>query len=262
MSPSPRDPREARATGLDTPLSARRRRIPRLSPNPDAFGEWTEGIARFMGTPQFLLWMTLFCLFWVGWNSYGPEDLRFDSAALGFTALTLMLSLQASYAAPLLLLAQNRQDDRDKVALREDRDRAERNLADTEYLTREISGLRLVLQDVATRDYVRGELRGVQEDLVDELREAIREEVRAELRAEAAGPAAAEPAPKAKQKPKKKAKSRDRDGMRSEAEDTGTTTLAIIAAQEAAEEAAARDRAGEGTPGGSHAAPRGEGPDA
>ena len=84
----------------------------------------------------------------------------------------------------------------------------------------------------------------------------------AQLRAEAAGPAAAEPAPKDKQKPKKKAKSRDRDGTRSEAEDTGTTTLAIIAAQEAAEEAAARDRAGEGTPGGSHAAPRCEGPDA
>lgn len=246
MAPSPRDAREARPTGLDTPMSARQRRIPRLSPNPDAFGEWTEGIARFMGTPQFLLWMTLFCLFWVGWNSYGPEGLRFDSAALGFTALTLMLSLQASYAAPLLLLAQNRQDDRDKVALREDRDRAERNLADTEYLTREISGLRLVLQDVATRDYVRGELRGVHEDLVEELRGAIRKEVRAELRAEGADAPATEPAPKPK---KKKAKSRDRDGARTEAEDTATTTLAIIAAQEAAEQAAAR-----GSGHGSHAA--------
>ncbi|MDY6054576.1 DUF1003 domain-containing protein [Micrococcus sp.] len=189
MPPTSRDPRETRATGLDTPLSARRRRIPRLSPNPDAFGEATEGIARFMGTPQFLVWMTLFCAGWLGWNTWGPEHLRFDSADLGFTALTLMLSLQASYAAPLLLLAQNRQDDRDKVALREDRDRAERNLADTEFLTREISGLRLVLQDVATRDFVRGELRGVNEDILSQLREVIREEVRAEMLAASASSA-------------------------------------------------------------------------
>lgn len=243
---------ERRTAGLDTPTGLRHGMWNRLRPNPDAFGQLTEGFARFMGTPQFLLWMTLFCLFWVGWNSYGPQNLRFDDAAIGFTALTLMLSLQASYAAPLLLLAQNRQDDRDKVALREDRDRAERNLADTEYLTREISGLRLVLQDVATRDYVRGELRGVHEDLVEELREAIREEVRAELRAEGADAPAAEPAPKPK---KKKSKSRDRDGARPEAEDTGTTTLAIIAAQEAAEQAAAR-----GSGHGSHAADDGTGP--
>lgn len=170
MSPTSRDARPSRGTGLDTPLSASGRRVPRLNPNPDAFGEATEGIARFMGTPQFLVWMTLFCAFWLGWNTFGPEDWRFDSRELGFTALTLMLSLQASYAAPLLLLAQNRQDDRDKVALREDRDRAERNLSDTEFLTREISGLRLAVQEVATRDFVRGELRGVQEDLREELR--------------------------------------------------------------------------------------------
>ncbi len=61
-----------------------------------------------------------------------PDELRFDDAALGFTALTLMLSLQASYAAPLILLAQNRQDDRDRVQIEQDRQRAERNLADTE----------------------------------------------------------------------------------------------------------------------------------
>ena len=129
MTQTARDLRPGRGTGLDTPLSASGRRVPRLAPNPDAFGEATEGIARFMGTPQFLVWMTLFCAAWLGWNTFGPMEWRFDSAELGFTALTLMLSLQASYAAPLLLLAQNRQDDRDKVALREDRDRAERNLA-------------------------------------------------------------------------------------------------------------------------------------
>lgn len=244
MSQTLRSPRETRATGLDTPLSARRRRIPRFSPNPDAFGEATEGIARFMGTPQFLVWMTMFCLLWVGWNTFGPEGLRFDRADLGFTALTLMLSLQASYAAPLLLLAQNRQDDRDKVSMREDRDRAERNLADTEYLTREISGLRLVLQDVATRDFVRGELRGAQEDLMSELRESVREEIRAEMRADLlASPEDSAAANAGQPKKAKKKKSRERDGGRGpegDGEDTPTTTLAIIAAQEAADEAAAR----------------------
>ncbi|MCG7421815.1 DUF1003 domain-containing protein [Micrococcus porci] len=234
MPQSPRDPRDTRATGLDTPMRARERVMPRLTPNPDAFGEWTEGIARFMGTPQFLLWMTLFCLVWVGWNSYAPEPWRFDSAALGFTALTLMLSLQASYAAPLLLLAQNRQDDRDKVALREDRDRAERNLADTEFLTREISGLRIALQDMATRDYVRGELRAMNEDLVAALREVVREEVREELRAEEAGPAVA---PKPKEKSKKK--SSRREPGRPDGTEAHTTTLAIIAAQEAADQGGA-----------------------
>ncbi|GAA1357809.1 DUF1003 domain-containing protein [Arthrobacter rhombi] len=154
-------------SGLDTPLGARARWWPRLSPNPDAFGKATEGFARFMGTPAFLVYMSVFCVFWLAWNTWGPQSLRFDSAALGFTALTLMLSLQASYAAPLLLLAQNRQDDRDKVSFTEDRNRAERNLNDTEYLTRELAALRIVLRDVATRDYVRSELRSALEELVE-----------------------------------------------------------------------------------------------
>ena len=159
---------EQRKTGgLDTPLSARARFFPRFNPNPDAFGSTTEKFARFMGTPQFLVYMTIFCLFWLAWNTWAPAGWRFDSAALGFTALTLMLSLQASYAAPLLLLAQNRQDDRDRVSLTEDRTRAERNLYDTEYLTRELASLRLAMQDVATRDYVRSELRNVLEELLE-----------------------------------------------------------------------------------------------
>ena len=154
-------------SGLDTPLGARARLWPRVSPNPDAFGKATEGFARFMGTPAFLVYMSIFCIVWLAWNTWGPDSLRFDSAALGFTALTLMLSLQASYAAPLLLLAQNRQDDRDKVSLTEDRNRAERNLYDTEYLTRELAALRIALRDVATRDYVRSELRSALEELVE-----------------------------------------------------------------------------------------------
>jgi len=160
--------------GLDTPRAARQRLFPRFTPNPDAFGKATENFARFMGTPQFLMWMTVFCLVWLGWNTWAPPQWRFDSIDLGFTLLTLMLSLQASYAAPLLLLAQNRQDDRDRVALREDRQRAERNLYDTEYLTRELAALRIALRDVATRDFVRSELRSVLEELLEspELSEA------------------------------------------------------------------------------------------
>ena len=156
-----------RTDGLDTPRTARTRWLPRLSPNPDAFGHATENFARFMGTPQFLLYMTVFCLVWLGWNTWGPQALRFDSVALGFTLLTLMLSLQASYAAPLLLLAQNRQDDRDRVSMRQDRERAERNLMDTEYLTREIAELRIAVREVATRDYVRSEIRSLLEDLLE-----------------------------------------------------------------------------------------------
>ncbi|MGX5671318.1 DUF1003 domain-containing protein, partial [Kocuria rhizophila] len=81
------------------------------------------------------------------------------SRALHFLLLTLFVSLQPSYAAPLLLLAQNRQDDRERVVAEEDRKRGQQNLADTEYLTREIESLRIALREVATRDYVRSELR-------------------------------------------------------------------------------------------------------
>lgn len=157
----------AEKNSLDTPRAARSRFFPRFSPNPDAFGKATEGFARFMGTPQFLVYMTIFCVFWLAWNSWAPADWQFDQQALGFTLLTLMLSLQASYAAPLLLLAQNRQDDRDRVALEQDRQRAERNLADTEYLTRELAALRVALREVATRDYVRAEMRSLLEDIIE-----------------------------------------------------------------------------------------------
>lgn len=122
-----------------------------------------------MGTPWFLVALTLFCVAWIAWNTAAPENLRFDSAANGFTALTLMLSLQASYAAPLILLAQNRQDDRDRVQIEQDRQRAERNLADTEYLAREVVALRMALTDVSeqvvTRDVLRQELKALLEDL-------------------------------------------------------------------------------------------------
>jgi uncharacterized membrane protein len=94
-----------------------------------------------------------------------PRDLQFDSHVTNFTLLTLILSLQASYAAPLILLAQNRQDDRDRVQIEQDRQRAERNLADTEYLAREVVALRLAMQDMATKDFIRAELRSLLEEL-------------------------------------------------------------------------------------------------
>lgn len=152
---------------LDTPRNGARFALKLPTMNAEAFGALSERFARFMGTPHFLVYMTIFVVVWLGWNTFMPESAQFDPRALNYTLLTLILSLQASYAAPLILLAQNRQDDRDRVSLEQDRQRAERALADTEYLAREVAALRIALRDVSTRDYVRSELRG----LVEELRE-------------------------------------------------------------------------------------------
>ena len=138
---------------------------PRPNRSRDRFGRFTEAIARGMGTPWFLLGLTIFAIVWMGFNTFAPEAWRFDSYAIGFTALTLILSLQASYAAPMILLAQNRQDDRDRVQFEQDRQRAERNLADTEYLAREVVALRLAMKDVATKDFIKAELRALLEEL-------------------------------------------------------------------------------------------------
>ena len=158
---------DSRPQRSDSQLSTPGTRKPKLfsSPNPDAFGRMTEGFARYMGTPQFLMWMTIFCGVWLAWNSLAPEEMQFDPRSLNFTLLTLMLSLQAPYAAPLLLLAQNRQDDRDRVVASEDRKRDQQNLEETQYLTREIASLRIALREVATRDFVRSELRDIFEEL-------------------------------------------------------------------------------------------------
>lgn len=158
-----------RGQGLDTPREARRALVRAPSMDPEAFGRWSERFARFMGTPRFLVYMTVFVAVWLAWNTFAPEPLQFDPRELNYTLLTLMLSLQASYAAPLILLAQNRQDDRDRVSFEQDRQRAERNLADTEYLAREVAALRIAMREVATRDFLRSELRGLLEEL-DEAR--------------------------------------------------------------------------------------------
>jgi len=131
----------------------------------DRMGRFSEAFARAMGTSWFLIGMSVFVIVWLTWNTVMPEDLQFDPRATNFTLLTLILSLQASYAAPLILLAQNRQDDRDRVQIEQDRQRAERNLADTEYLAREVVALRLAVKDMATKDFIRGELRSLLEEL-------------------------------------------------------------------------------------------------
>ncbi|QIP84803.1 DUF1003 domain-containing protein [Streptomyces sp. Tu 2975] len=143
---------------LDLPRAPRRSLLPDY--DPEAFGRLSEKIARFLGTGRFLVWMTLTIIAWVVWNVSAPAQLRFDEYP--FIFLTLALSLQASYAAPLILLAQNRQDDRDRVNLEQDRKQNERSIADTEYLTREVAALRMGLGEVPTRDWIRSEL----EDLV------------------------------------------------------------------------------------------------
>lgn len=157
--------------GLDTPRSRTRRRW-RLRPemDPENFGRIAEQFARFMGTARFLVYMTAFVTVWLLWNTLAPADAQFDPRALNYTLLTLILSLQASYAAPLILLAQNRQDDRDRVQGAQDRAESARALADTEFLTREVAALKIALRDVSTRDFLRSELRSLLEEL-DERRE-------------------------------------------------------------------------------------------
>jgi uncharacterized membrane protein len=147
--------RPVRAPRLDVPLETTRRRLlPRF--DAETFGTLSERFARFLGTARFLGYMTAFVMIWIGWNVAAPDALRWDSYP--FIFLTLILSLQASYAAPLILLAQNRQADRDRVALDEDRTQNTRGRADMDYLAREIAAIRIALGDVATRDFLRSEV--------------------------------------------------------------------------------------------------------
>ncbi|MFA1540685.1 DUF1003 domain-containing protein [Actinomadura monticuli] len=148
---------------LDQPREVRRTLLPRVHYDPESFGRLSERIARFLGTARFIVYMTVFVAVWLGWNTFAPDFLKFDPYP--FIFLTLMLSLQASYAAPLILLAQNRQDDRDRVQYEQDRARGDRSIADTEYLTREIAGLRVALNEVVTRDFLRSELQQIIKDL-------------------------------------------------------------------------------------------------
>jgi uncharacterized membrane protein len=136
---------------LDQPRLGRAR----FEVDPDWFARLSEKVARFLGTGRFLAIQTVLVIVWIVLNLVAVS-LRWDPYP--FILLNLAFSTQAAYAAPLILLAQNRQDDRDRISLEEDRQRAERTKADTEYLARELAALRIAIGEVATRDYLRGEL--------------------------------------------------------------------------------------------------------
>jgi uncharacterized membrane protein len=147
---------------LDTPRTSSRRFA--FNVDPDAVGQFSESIARFLGTGRYLAWQTIIVVVWIGLNVFAL-NLQWDPYP--FILLNLAFSTQAAYAAPLILLAQNRQENRDRVALEEDRRRAEQTKADTEYLARELAALRLALGEVATRDYLRRELEELGERLTE-----------------------------------------------------------------------------------------------
>jgi uncharacterized membrane protein len=147
-----------RRTDLTTP---RQRRRVGIHYDPDAFGSFSESIARFLGTGRYLVIQSIVVVTWVIVNIYKP--FQFDGYP--FIFLTLILSLQASYAAPLILLAQNRQEDRDNEQLERDRGLAARTQADTEYLARELAGVRLVLADLVTMEDLREQTEAITEAL-------------------------------------------------------------------------------------------------
>lgn len=145
-------------------LSApRASRAARMQYDREAFGNFSEGIARFLGTGRYLVYQTGLIIVWLGLNVLPPERFQFDPWDRGLVLLTLVLSLQASYAAPLILLAQSRQEQRDRVQAEYDRDVAARTNDDTEFLAREIAGVRLMLSDVVTGEELRDELRALTE---------------------------------------------------------------------------------------------------
>jgi uncharacterized membrane protein len=162
--------RSSRVSRLDTPQEVRRSLVRRPTVPQDTFGVFAEQFARFMGTARFLIYMTLFVAVWFGWNLLAPKGARFDDYP--FIFLTLMLSLQASYAAPLILLAQNRQEVRDRIVNEQDRQANAAAHADMEFLAREVASLRMALGEVATRDYLRSELRNFLEELAEKDPEA------------------------------------------------------------------------------------------
>jgi uncharacterized membrane protein len=193
-TPEPRLPDRPRVR-LDVPRELRRpllgRALDRASaPDQDRLGRFAERFARFMGTARFLIYMTLVVAVWIAWNYLAPKGVRFDDYP--FIFLTLMLSLQASYAAPLILLAQNRQELRDRVITEQDRQANARAHADMEFLAREVASLRMALGEVATRDFLRSELRGLLQELEESQSEVDPTAERAQREIGHSGPPATE----------------------------------------------------------------------
>ena len=144
-----------RREDLSAPRAARRLG---MSYDADAFGQFAESIARFLGTARFLVWQTGVIIVWIIWNLLVPRSWQFDPWDRGLVLLTLVLSLQASYAAPLILLAANRQESRDRSQSEVDRQVTERTQSDTEFLAREVASVRLMLADVVTGEVLRDQL--------------------------------------------------------------------------------------------------------
>ena len=159
--------------GLDQPIDGRRSL--RMSVDPETVGKFSERIARFLGSWRFIGYMTAFVLSWVLWNIFAPVDLRFDEWP--FIGFTLLLSLQASYAAPLILLAQNRQTGRDRIQYQEDRGATERLIADAEFLARELASVRIAMGEVATREFIRSEFEDLSRTLAAAEPEALDSDV-------------------------------------------------------------------------------------
>ena len=161
-----------RREDLTAPRAARRLG---LGYDAEAFGRFAETIARYLGTARFLVWQSGIIIVWIAWNVVVPESWQFDPWDRGLVLLTLVLSLQASYAAPLILLAQNRQEIRDRAQSEDDRRVAERTQSDTEFLAREIASVRLMLADVVTGEELRdrlGDLAGAIRTLAQQLSDA------------------------------------------------------------------------------------------
>ncbi len=165
MARAKRDP-ERDSSRLSTPGRGRSL-LPRFKWDRDAFGDFAEGFARFMGTARFLAYMTVFVILWIIFNVVGLFGFRWDPYP--FILLNLFFSTQASYAAPLILLAQNRQEARERVAIERDREQAAQSRADMDFVAREIAGLRMSVGELATRDYLRSELRNELRAIIAEL---------------------------------------------------------------------------------------------
>jgi uncharacterized membrane protein len=133
----------------------------------DAFGRFSEAIARFLGTGRFLVGQTVLVIGWIALNTVGLVN-HWDPYP--FILLNLAFSTQAAYAAPLILLAQNRQDDRDRANIDRDREVAARTQADTEFLARELASVRLALSDVVTTKDLEDSMERIAKLIAEQLR--------------------------------------------------------------------------------------------
>jgi uncharacterized membrane protein len=167
--------RGSRISRLDVPKDTRRALIRRPDYDPEMFGRFAETFARFMGTARFLFFMTVFVIIWLTINIVGVWGLEWDPYP--FILLNLLFSTQASYAAPLILLAQNRQESRDRVIAEQDREVNVRAHADMAYLAREVASLRISVGEVSTRDFLRSELRNLLTEMDERAKQRDDQEV-------------------------------------------------------------------------------------